>query len=129
ECLDGGNVTAAGHDHVGRGALIGAGPRPDAKSRGAMLDGGINVEPLGLGLLAGDDDIDVVPASEAVVHDGKQTVGVGGKIDANDLGLLVDDVIYESGILMAESVVVLTPDMRGQKIVERGDRAAPRNVP
>jgi hypothetical protein len=35
--------------------------------------------------------------------------------DANHLGLLVHDVVDEAGILMAEAVVVLPPDMGRQR--------------
>jgi hypothetical protein len=37
-------------------------------------------------------------------------------------------MIDETGILMAEAVVILPPDMRGQEIVERSDRAPPRDL-
>ena len=37
-------------------------------------------------------------------------------------------MVDEAGILVAEAVVVLAPDMRGQQIVERGDRPAPGNL-
>jgi len=44
-----------------------------------------------------------------VVGDRKQTVGVRGQVHAHDLGLLVDDVVDEPGVLVAESVVVRPP--------------------
>ena len=77
------------------------------------------------GLLAGDDDVDVVAAAQAVVGDRQQRVGVGRQVDADDLGLLVDDVVDEAGVLVGEAVVVLPPDVRGQQVVERGDRPPP----
>ena len=61
-----------------------------------------------------------------MVGDPEQRVGVRREINADDVGLLVDDEIDEAGILMAEAVMVLTPDVRGQQIVERGDRASAR---
>src|ERR1700722_15902661 len=60
-----------------------------------------------------------------MIRDPEQRVRVWRKIDADDIGLLVDDEIDEAGILMAEAVMVLAPDMRRQQIVERGDRASP----
>jgi hypothetical protein len=57
-----------------------------------------------------------MPAAQAVIHDRKQAVGVGRKIDPDDAGFLVDDVIEETGILMREAVVVLLPDMRGEQV-------------
>ena len=38
-------------------------------------------------------------------------------------------MIDEAGILMAEAVVILPPDVRRQQVVQRGDRPPPRNVP
>ncbi|HZY28823.1 MAG TPA: hypothetical protein VFE49_11275, partial [Jiangellaceae bacterium] len=32
-------------------------------------------------------------------------------------------------VLVGEAVVVLPPDMRGEQVVERGNRSAPRDVP
>ena len=46
-----------------------------------------------------------------MVGDPEQRVGVRRQIDANDVGLLVGDKIDEAGILMAEAVMVLPPDM------------------
>src|SRR5436190_2152865 len=67
--------------------------------------------------------------AQAVVDDGEQRVRVGRQVDAHDVGLLVDDVVDEAGILVAEAVVVLPPDVRRQEIVERGDGTPPRDVP
>ena len=69
-------------------------------------------------LLAGDNDVDVIATAQAVVGDRQQAVGVGRQIDANNLGFLVDDVVDETGILMAEPVVILPPYMTGKKIVQ-----------
>ena len=41
---------------------------------------------------------------------------------------LFDDVVDEAGVLMAEAVVVLPPDVGREQIVERGDRPTPRNL-
>jgi hypothetical protein len=69
-------------------------------------------------VLAGHDDVDVVATPQAVVRHRKQAVGVGRQVDANDLRLLVDDVIDEARVLVREAVVVLTPDVRGEQDVE-----------
>ena len=63
-----------------------------------------------------------------MIGDPEQRVGVRRKVDADDVGLLVGDEVDEAGILVAEAVVVLAPDVRGQEIVERGDRAPPRQA-
>lgn len=41
---------------------------------------------------------------------------------------IVDDVVEEAWILMGEAVMVLPPNMGRQQIVERCDRAAPRDL-
>ncbi len=128
ERLERGNISAAGHDHVGLGALIVAGPFPDPDPGRAVLDRRIHVQVLQGGLLARDDHVHVISAPQTVVGDREESVGVRGEIDAHDLGLLVHDVIDEAGILMRESVVVLTPDVGGEEVVERSDRAAPGDL-
>ena len=96
---------------------------------GAVADGRVDVEPLPLRLLAGDDQVDVVAAAQAVIGDRQQAVGVGRQIDARDVGLLVGDVIDEARVLVGEAVVVLPPDMGGEQVVQRRDRLAPRDCP
>ena len=83
-----------------------------------MPDGGIHIEPIGRGLFAGDDEIDVIAAAEAVVGDGEQRVGVRREINADDVSLFVGDVIDEPGILMREAVVILPPNVGRKEIVE-----------
>ena len=122
------HVAAAGHDHVGLAPLVVAGPLPDAEARRAVLDRLVHRQPLRRGLLAGDDDVDVVAAAQAVVGDREQVVGVRRQVDPDDLGLLVDDVVDEAGVLVAQAVVVLPPDVRAEEVVERGDRPAPGDV-
>ena len=122
------HVAAAGHHHVGLAAPVVAGPLPDPEPGLAVLDRLVHRQPLGRGLLAGDDDVDVVAAAQAVIGDRQQAVGVGRQVDADDLGLLVDDVVDEPRVLMAEAVVVLAPDVARQQIVQRADRPPPRDV-
>jgi hypothetical protein len=79
-------------------------------------------------LLARHHHVDVIAAAQAVVGDAQEAVRVGRQVDADHLGLLVDDVVDEPRILMAEAVVVLPPDMARQQVVEGRDGAAPGNV-
>ncbi len=58
----------------------------------------------------------------------QQRVGVRWQVDPDDLGLLVHDDVEEAGILMAESVVILAPYVRGEQVVQRGDRPPPGNA-
>src|SRR4029077_3422211 len=85
-------------------------------------------EPLRSGLLTHHDHVDVVAAPQAVVSDRQQAVGIRRQINSYDFGLFVDHVIDEAWILMGETVMVLPPYVRAQKIVQRRDRAAPRNA-
>jgi len=122
------HVAAAGHDHIGVASLVVAGPFPDPQPGSAVLDRRIHVQPLQFRLLAGDDDIDIIVAAQAMVGHPQQGVGIGRQIDADDLGLLVCHHVDEPRVLMAEAIVVLSPHVRRQQIVQRGNRPAPRNV-
>ncbi len=93
-----------------------------------MRYGFVDGEPLRRGLLAGNDQVDVVAAAQAVVGHRKQRVGVGRQINAHHVGLLVQQVIDEARVLVREAVVVLAPDQRTEQIVERGDGLAPGNL-
>src|ERR1700741_1593751 len=64
-----------------------------------------------------------------MVGHGQQAVGIRREIHTDNVGLFVDDVIEEAGILVTESVVVLPPDMRREQVVERRNWPAPRNLP
>ena len=112
------HVAAAGHHHIGLGAAVIAGPLPDTEPSLAVLERLVHRQPLGGRLLAGDDDIDVVPAAQAVIGNGQQAVGVRRQIDPDDLGLFIDDVVDEPRVLMAEAVVVLAPDVTGQQVIQ-----------
>ena len=123
--LQRGRVAAAGHHHVRLGVLVVAGPLPDANSFRAMHDCGVHGQPLREGVFAGHHHVDVMPAAQAVIKDRQQTIGIGREVDAHDIGLLVDDVVEETGILVREAVVILLPDVGGEQIVQRGDLPAP----
>ena len=79
----------------------------------------------GAGCFPAIDYVHVMPAAQAVVHDGEEAVGIGGEIDADDLGFFIDDMVDEAGVLMGEAVVVLPPDVGGEEIIQRGDFSAP----
>jgi hypothetical protein len=63
------HVAATRHDNIGLAAAIIARPRPDAEAGAAVLDSSVHVQPLRRRLLAGDDDVDVVAAAQAVLGD------------------------------------------------------------
>ena len=124
-----GTSPAARHHDIGLAALVVAGPFPDADAGGAMGDGCVHIQPLRRGLFAGHDDVDIVAAAQAMIGDGQQRIGIRRQIDAHDVRFFVHDVIDETGVLMAEAVVILPPDMGGQQIIERRDGPPPRNAP
>ena len=117
ERLQRGHVAAAGHDHVGRNALVVAGPRPDTNAFGAVFDCGVHHQPLRGRVFARDYNIDVMPAAQAVIHHREQAICIRRKVNAHNLGFLVHDMVDETGILVREAVVILPPDMRGQQVV------------
>jgi len=125
ESLQSRHVTAAGHDHVGRNSLVVAGPLPDTDALRAVFDGSVHRQPLRCCVFACDHDVDVVAAAQAVVHHRQQAVCIRRKVDTHDLGLLVHNVVDKAGILVREAVVILAPDMRGQKVVQRGHLPPP----
>ena len=65
-----------------------------------MIERFVHGQPIVLGLFAGHDDVDVVPASQTVVGYRQKTVRVRGKVDTDDLRLLVDYMVDEAGVLM-----------------------------
>ena len=123
------HVAGAGHDDVRLTAAVVAGPLPDPDPRGAVLDRLVHRQPLRRRVLARHHDVDVVAAPQAVVHHREQAVGIRRKVDPDDLGLLVDHMVDEAGVLVGEAVVVLPPDVRGQQDVQRGDRPPPGDMP
>ena len=127
--LQRGRVPATRHHHVRLAALIVAGPWPDADPFRAVHDGGIHGEPLRERVFAGDHDVDVVPAAQAVVDHRQETVRVRRQIHPDDIGLLVDDMVEEAGILVREAVVILLPHVGGEQIVQRRDLPAPGQFP
>ena len=80
-------------------------------------------------LLARHDDVDVVAAAQAVIGHRQQRVGVRRQVHPHHLGPLVGDVVDEAGILMRCAVMVLTPNMGRQKVIQRCDRPPPRQAP
>ena len=112
ERLERRDVAAAGEHDVGLAAVVVRGPLPDPDAAGAVHDRVVHRQVVQRRLLAGDDHVDVVAAAQAVVGDRQERVRVGRQVDADDLRLLVHDVVDEAGVLVREAVVVLAPDVR-----------------
>ena len=76
-------------------------------------------------MFAGHHHVDVIPGAQAVVEYRQQTVGIRRQVNPDDVGLLVDHMVEKSGILMGEAIVVLLPDMGGEKVVQGRDLSSP----
>ena len=93
-----------------------------------MEDGVVHGQPVRLRLLAGDYDVHVLAAPQAVIGHGQKRVGVRWQIDTDHLGLLVDDMIDEARVLVREAVVILAPHVGRQQVVQRRKRQPPRDL-
>ena len=82
-----------------------------------MQERGLSARTVRSWVFARDDYVDVMTAAQAMVHYRQQAVGIRWKVNTYDLGLLIDDVVDETWVLVRESVVILAPDMRGQQVV------------
>ncbi len=122
--LLGRHVAGRGQNHVGIASII-AGPVPHRGTACAVFSRGVHVQPLRDHLLGSDDEVDITPAVQAVIHDREQAVGVRGKVDACHRCLLVRHVIDEAGYLVGVTIVILSPDVRSEQVVERSQRFAP----
>ena len=124
--LERGRISAASHHYVWLGCvLVVARPLPDANTLRAMHHRGVHGQPLRQRVFARHHHVDVMPAAQAVIENRQQTIGVGRQVDAHDIGLLVNHVVQEAGILVREAIVILLPDVRCKQIVQRRDLAAP----
>src|SRR5512132_3022918 len=119
-------VSATGHHDIWFCSFVIARPFPDPDASRAMFDRLVHRQPLRSRLVACYHNVDIVAAAQAVISHRKQRVRVRRKINADDLCFLVYDVIDEPRVLVAESVVILPPDVGRQEIIERADRAPPR---
>src|SRR6185437_6338697 len=114
QCLRRWYVTRASHDYVRFATLIVAGPGPDANALSAMLHGGIHAQPLRGRMFSSDDDIHVMPATQTMVHDRQQTIGIRRQVHPDNLGLFIDHVVDEPRVLVGETVVILPPNVRSE---------------
>ena len=123
------NVAAARHHDVRFAIPVAARPLPDARTLGAVRYRGIHVEIRQMRLFVGDDHVDIVGATQAVIRDREQAIGIRRQVYTRHLRALVCHNIEKAGILMGEAVVVLAPYGGGDQQVERGDVCAPGNLP
>src|SRR6185312_3622461 len=123
--LQGRNVAGASQDHIRLALLIIARPPPYTDTRAAVSDGRIHIQPLESGLFSCDDDVDEISGTKALVGNIKKGIRVRRKINANNACLLVEDKVDKTRVLMGKAVMVLTPYMRCQQIIEGSNRTPP----
>ena len=129
ERLHGGDIAGASQHHIGILAIVGGSPIPNANALGAMGYGLVHAEILQMGLFVRDDYIDVIAGAQAVVGDAEETICVRRQVNADYTGAFVGDHVEEAGILMRETVVILTPDQRSDEDVDGGHGGAPVRIP
>ena len=115
--LEGGGVPAGGEHHVWVPVVVRR-PFPDPQTACAMQDGIVHGQVVESGLLTGHDNVDVVAAAQAVVHHRQQAIGIRRQVDPDHLRLFVDHVVDEPRVLVREAVVVLSPDVTREEVVE-----------
>ena len=76
-------------------------------------------------MLGGDQYVDIVTAADTMVEAAQQAVGIRRQVQADNVCLLVGDVIQEAGILMGEAIVILLPYVGGQDQVQGSNALAP----
>ena len=103
-------------------------PIANARVDRAVANSGFDIEPLPLGLLTGDDQVDVVRLRRQWSATDSRQCCIGRQIDAHDVGLFTRDMIDEARILVGEAVVILPPDVRREQVVQRGNRLPPREL-
>src|SRR2546428_13335122 len=84
-----------------------------------------HAEPLQLGLLIYDYQVDVIATAQTMIGDPEQTIGIGWQVDACDRAFLRQNGIDQSGSLMTKAIMIVAPTCRSQENVERGNRLAP----
>src|SRR5260370_20391817 len=102
---------------------------PDPDSNGAMLYSPLHAQPLQGGLFARDNHIYIVPTAQTAIGDKEQRIRVGRQVDPDNICLFVHHMINKAGVLVAETVMVLPPNVRSQQVVERRDTPPPGDVP
>lgn len=122
-------ISRAGHHHIRLKAFIVTGPFPDAQTDHAMFDRRIHIEPLHFGLFSGHNYIDIISASQAMVSYRKQCIGIWLQINADNFCCFIGHNIQEPRILMAISVMILSPYMGCQQIIQRRNWVSPGQVP
>jgi hypothetical protein len=85
---------------------------PYAHALRATHDRFVDGRKLHMLLLVGDDHIDAIGLAQALVRHDEQRIGVRRQIDARDRRALIGDEVNETGVLMRETVMILTPYRR-----------------
>src|SRR5215471_6623828 len=119
------NVSSAGQNDIGFSITIVRGKLPSRSPSGAVSHRLVHIQPLKAELFAAGDDIHVVPAAQAMIEYTEEAIGVGRKINPDNLGPAVQGIADKAWRLMTESVVVVSPAVAGEKDVERCNGPSP----
>ena len=85
------------------------GPFPYRSATRRVLFRCVDVEPLQLGLLVNDDQVDVIAAAQAMVRHRQETVRVRWQVHARHRSALREDDVDEAGALVTEAIVIVAP--------------------
>ena len=104
------------------------GPLPDAGAGRVVAVRLVEGEVLQVRLLVDHDQVDVVGAAQAVVHDRQRRVGVRRQPDPHHARRQRQHRVDQARALVREPVVVVAPARRGEQHVQRRHRRPPRQL-
>ena len=125
-----GRYVARARQHDVRPLVLGARrcPLPDPRAGRAVAVRLLEREVLQVRLLVDDDQVDVVLAAQAVVHDRQRRVGVRRQPHPDDPRRERQHRVDQPRALVREAVVVVAPARRGEQHVQRRHRRPPRQL-
>ena len=129
--LERGHVAARSDNQIG---LIKAGstacPLPLGKALFKLGTGLVHRDERRRRLLATEDGVHAVRGRIRALGHGKRHICIARIVRVDHMGVvcLVEQQIHKTGILMRESVVVLTPHVAGQQNIQAGDGSTPGNL-
>src|SRR5438105_15216241 len=122
--LGGGYITRACQHDVWFAVII-AGELPYSDAARAVFSSLAHIQPLQLRLFAAGHNVDQISGAQAQIHDMQETITVGRKIYAHHFTFLYECIVYKSGCLVTVAVMILPPNVTGEKHVQRRNRPTP----
>ena len=111
--------------HIRVDTLVGGCEPPDAGTSDAVSIGLLWAQPHRRRLFASNHQVDVVLRTQAMRDGAQEAVSVGGKVDASELRLEVKNSADEGGVLVRETIVLLTCPCRCLNVVQGANVLAP----